>query len=790
MASTGVMAAPAGSTDSIKALVQRLLPNEYHNAFDFQLVNTLTPPTADVKYDLFRVTDKNDTAGNRILIEGTTLSALTRGLKYYLEEGAQVTVEWSGNRLKELPKIPPPAPAGGQTQGSFVPHRYYTNVVSFGYQFPFWSWKRWEKEIDWMALNGVNMIPAYVGQEYVFREFYRSLNLTDEEIGNHFTGPAFAPWQRMGNVQGSWTGQLLNISKSDEVAYKFKFIDEQWALQQLILARLGELGVNPLLPAFQGFVPKELPSKFPNSVFKKTSGWSNFPNDIDEVTVVHHTDPLFAELQSKFLTLQDQLNGGHRSKYYMLDLFNEVIPDCSTAECLTAITAAVTKSLQAIDKDAVWVSQGWFLGTTWWLQPGFAEGYFKGIADTNGKTLFFDLIAEVYPVWPSTDGFYGNDFGWSLLNNFGTAQGLFGNLPRILKDPGLVYNQYKQNFKAIGITNEGIYNNEFLYDSVFDIAWRDPNTVIDAKTHLEQYVRRRYGPAKATPTVQAAFDKYLSTVWNTTQHSNSRSFIERPPALVMKREGVWMPTVVWYNKTTFVEAWEGLVSAALWEQNGSISDSWKFDLVDATREVLLFNVFPAVHESLVAAYEAKDLGKVRQYGQQLLALVRDSDRVLNTSPYFSLSTFIGDSRKAIDPTGRLGDAVKFTQPGLTKASYQRYLEADVKTIFTWWGPSGTGHDLPDYASKQWGGLLNSYYYPRWQMFVQHLEEAVKNNKAFDEDAYTAQRLQFEAKWLARPWGTQPGETLSTNGQETTEVVRETYHKYRALAYKAAATGKA
>ncbi|KAG0221558.1 hypothetical protein BGW41_006683 [Actinomortierella wolfii] len=781
------MAAPIGNTAGVQALVKRLLPANYHNAFEFQLVDSLTPPTPDNKFDIFRVSNK---AGSGILIEGTTVSALTRGLKFYLEEAAQVTVEWSGNRLNELPASPPAVPGGSQTRGSFVPHRYYTNVVSFGYQFPYWSWKRWEQEIDWMALNGVNMVPAYVGQEYVFREFYRSLNLTDEEIGNYFTGPSFAPWQRMGNIQGSWNHQLLNISQSTENTYKFKYIDEQWALQQLILARLGELQISPLLPTFQAFVPKELPSKFPGTVFKKTAGWENFPAYLGEVTYVEQTEPLYAELQAKFLQLQDKLNGGHRSKYYLLDLFNELKPDCTTADCLAAITSAVTKSLQTVDKDAVWVMQGWFMTSPWW-EPHLSEGYFKGIRDAGASALIFDLAAEVFPGWGDTRGFYGTDFGWSLLNNFGTAQGLFGNLPRILTDPFKAYHEYKSNFKAIGVTAEGIYNNEYLYDAVLDLAWVDPNVPIDAKSHLEQYVQRRYGPAKATAPVLDAFDKLSKTVWNNApQMANSRSFVERPPALDMVVTGPWMPTVVWYNKTTFLEAWEGLVRSALWEQNSQISPSWKFDLVDTTREALLFTVFPAIHESLVAAYKAKDLNKVREYGQKLLQLVRDTDTVLNTSPYFSLNTFIGDSHKAVDPTGRLGDFVRFDQPGLTKSSYQRFMESNVKTIFTWWGVTGIGHNLPDYASKQWGGMLSSYYYPRWELFVQHLETAVRTNTDFDDAAFTTQRLRLEAAWQARPWGTRPGETLTTNGQESTEVVRELYHKYRDLAFKVAAGGKA
>ena len=42
------------------------------------------------------------------------------------------------------------------------------NVCTFGYSYAHWDWKRWEREIDWMALNGINMPLAFVGYLLVF----------------------------------------------------------------------------------------------------------------------------------------------------------------------------------------------------------------------------------------------------------------------------------------------------------------------------------------------------------------------------------------------------------------------------------------------------------------------------------------------------------------------------------------------------------------------------------------------------------------------------------------------
>ena len=39
--------------------------------------------------------------------------------------------------------------------------------------FAWWDWKRWEKEIDWMALQGINLPLAFTGQEAIWQKVFR-----------------------------------------------------------------------------------------------------------------------------------------------------------------------------------------------------------------------------------------------------------------------------------------------------------------------------------------------------------------------------------------------------------------------------------------------------------------------------------------------------------------------------------------------------------------------------------------------------------------------------------------
>lgn len=76
----------------------------------------------------------------------------------------------------------------------FCRFRYYQNVCTSSYSFAWWQWSHWEKHLDWMALNGINLALAFVGQEAVWQRVYQRLGLSQQDINEHFAGPAFFAW--------------------------------------------------------------------------------------------------------------------------------------------------------------------------------------------------------------------------------------------------------------------------------------------------------------------------------------------------------------------------------------------------------------------------------------------------------------------------------------------------------------------------------------------------------------------------------------------------------------------
>ncbi|KAG0263633.1 hypothetical protein BGZ95_003754, partial [Linnemannia exigua] len=554
----------------LEDLVKRLLPEPYHTHFHFKLRVDLTTNSETNVHDTFRLYNLRrrhtaTAARGKVAIEGVTLSALGAGLNHYLKHVCKVELTWSGDRFDQLPVVPPliPAEAGvdGIVRASFVPWRYYMNVVTFGYSFAFWDWNRWQRELDWMMLNGINMVLAMAGQEYVVREFYENLGLRRKDIDSFLAGPAFMPWQRMGNIQGA------------------------------IMQRMQAFNITPIMPSFQGFVPRKLPEMYPNSTFVTASNWNQM-GKFSQVTALLPTEPLFTTLSKQFIQLQRKmymdmgidLDVGAAENFYLLDLYNEMQPSCTDPACLQAISAGVMRAMKAADPKAIWTMQGWFLVHLYPWQPPQNVAFFDGIKQVNGgrDAFVIDLNSEVMPVWERTDGFYGTSWGWSMLDNFGGGQGLYGTLPSLLKEPFRGYQQRAKSMRGMGITMEGIENNEYLYQLVLDIPWQSveatyPDNYAPAvtaakhgayslkqealrgKTHLEEFIKRRYGPDHTTPAMLKAWTTLSQTVWDcrTKQDSQSKTYLDNAPRLDMVKDG-FMRTVMWYDQNKVVAAWKQL----------------------------------------------------------------------------------------------------------------------------------------------------------------------------------------------------------------------------------------
>ncbi|KAG6514212.1 hypothetical protein ZIOFF_024557 [Zingiber officinale] len=110
-------------------------------------------------------------------IQGTTGVELSAGLHWYLKHWCWAHISWEksgGLQLLSVPKAEslPRVPPSGVFVQRPVPWSYYQNAVTSSYSYAWWGWERWEKEIDWMALQGINLPLAFNGQEAIWKKVF------------------------------------------------------------------------------------------------------------------------------------------------------------------------------------------------------------------------------------------------------------------------------------------------------------------------------------------------------------------------------------------------------------------------------------------------------------------------------------------------------------------------------------------------------------------------------------------------------------------------------------------
>jgi alpha-N-acetylglucosaminidase len=666
-----------------------------------------------------------ESVADRIVLRGNNGVAVASALYFYIREIAHGQITWNGSNLN----LPAPLPKTERIRReSPYALRYYLNYCTFNYSMSWWDWKRWEREIDWMALHGINMPLAITGQEFIWYEVYRELGFSDADLADFFTGPAYFAWFWMGNID-AWGGPLPT-----------SWMKSHRDLQIKILKRQRELGMRPVLPAFTGHVPPSFKRYFPNAMLKQT----NWGNGFADTYILDSEDPMFAVIGEKFLLAQTHHFG--TDHFYSADTFNENEPPSDDPEFLSALSRRVYQGMKKADKDAIWVMQGWlfYSDRKFWQAPQV-----KALLDAvpDDKMIILDLATEIEPVWKRTEAFHGKPWIWNMLHNFGGNVSMFGRMEGVASGPAAAMKDTAAGtMKGIGLTMEAIEQNPVLYELMTDHTWSSEPINLDQ--WLPKYVRNRYG----VPDSHAvrAWEVLRMTVYNGKAiRDGAESILVARPTLNTERR--WAKTKLNYEPKELLPAWDEFEKAI---PASSQSEGFRYDLVDVTRQVLA-NYALVLHGQVVAAYESKDGDALTRAETAFIQLLEDMDRLLATQPDFILGRWIREARSHGENRNE-------------KDLYER----NARNLITLWGDQNNG--LHEYSCRQWSGLINGFYKPRWEKFFQVLNESLKKGTSANVEKFESEIRNWEWNWVnshdeysAEPIGS------------PIEEVKSVYGKYRA-----------
>jgi len=220
------------------------------------------------------------------------------------------------------------------------------------------------------------------------------------------------------------------------------------------------------------------------------------------------------------------------------------------------------------------------------------------------------------------------------------------------------------------------------------------------------------------------------------------------PGPDVKSASTWGTIQRKYDPAVLVEAWQLLLRAV--DTFGKLP-TFQYDLIDVTRQVL-GNLGSWQYQQIVRALRTRDSGAVKHETGLFLEIILDQDGLLATQQEFLLGKWISEAR-GFGPT--LAD--------------KDLLEQNARTLVTVWGAEFPAQSLHDYSNREWSGLLKSFYYERWKLWIDAQIRGLlsPSPEPIDwfkwEEAWTHQRNTFpstpagdsigEARWIAEKYST-------------------------------------
>ena len=664
--------------------------------------------------------------GDKILIKGSTLSALTMGLGWYLNNIAHINIAWNSLNEKTVSGAPYadlsdlPVPTGEETHSADAKYRYYLNTCTFGYSMTSWTWKRWQQEIDWMALHGINMPLQLVGLEEVWRTFLtmedgngkRKYGYTDEAAKAFVAGPAFIAWWAMNNLEG-WGGTAAG-SKSgyDNLAGAGGVQDDAWYARQKelagkIVSAQRALGMQPVLPGWSGMVPTNFATK---SGYATRGNGGNWAGDFVRPLLLSVNNANYADIAADYYACLEEVMG--ESQYYSMDPFHEG-GGAGTMADYEALYAA----METAKPGSQWVIQQWQWSDT---------QKYSLTAVPAGKLVVLDLFSDGSPAFDGYNGYAPQDAVFCAIPNFGGRSGLMGRLQNVTDNYFKFKGKYS-SIKGIGTAPEAIEQTPVTYDLIYQLPWMGSKP--DVAAWVDNYAYARYG--KNNSIVKEAWSLLRQGPLN-----YGADGIQGPvedvwaarPNLSANPASFWGKTmnnaIGTYNKDRhqmLIDAVYKLIDQEdeLALTDGSVYKSnYLYDLVEFGGAVMADYAYYLLKG--IADAKGSDDALYQARKNAFLQLILDMDAFRGTNLNFRLGKWTQEARDAADEV-----------EGATTATPDWYEYNNARTILTTWSSPGT--NLNDYSYRSWQGLLKDFYYKRWKHY-------------FDNDCTNGEYKYFEWNW--------------------------------------------
>ncbi|KAK8830825.1 hypothetical protein WA577_003530, partial [Blastocystis sp. JDR] len=476
--------------------------------------------------------------------------------------------------------------------------------------------------------------------------------------------------------------------------------------------------------------------------------------------------------------------------------------------------------------------EGWtFRWESYWT-PDRIKAFLDGV-DVKDMVVF-DMNSEYLPQYKKIAA-TGKRFIFGILPNYGSQNGLYGNVWGSVKGPQEARAEFPDLMVGIGTFMEGINENYIVYDSFYEMGWRKEMDVFD---WVEHYSDWRYGK---NAKLRLAWRQLMDTVYSPSQ-GGGHSVMAYEPRLNQR------------SRPTYIDV--SLESLRLYQaaakEMETLSNAFRYDYVDLAREVMV-DLFAETNMMLRVALDrciimekeflvakdtdspGSDLGRVGDCGeghpkkcdpQELIKLCEQTPDCVgfNMNGYLKSNTDTKTPCPGIDLYYRKSSfnnakcastmrSMLKVMPAIIKDTDRILGTSDSFLLGTWlrdarrkakevggdasnflfnaknqitlWGPHG---EINDYSTRQWNGVVGDYQYVRWTEYLKTVAKCVFANATLDLGDYHERMMKFGLAW-AYDDAKQYIEKAEGNFLEVGQYLLEHYfHRSGEFAYHSDMTG--
>lgn len=580
-----------------------------------------------------------------------------------------------------------------------------------------WDWERWENEIDFMAMNGVNMPLTVVGTEAVWFKTMLDLGIKQELALACISGPSF------------WGWQLYNCFDGYFPQIKRETVEKRIELGKKIFEREKKLGMSPLMHGYSGYISNNFIKAKIRVRGSKTDEWCMFPSRYHVLA----SDSNFHRFGSLYYRNLKLLIG--EGTYFLADPFSVHPPVRQNSAFLAGVGTAIYKLISAQNENAVWVIHS----------SSLKKPFLSAVP--KGKLLVIDG-SELY----KEEGTENVDFILSTSFNSGDVTAIHGDFEAVAN------RKISENIVGLGAFSDGAYCNEAFRQFSFAALSGEQK----ADEWLEKYVKNRY--KTNSPAAKEAMQLLKNSCWRSGQHQREHgsAVCTRPSTLLRHTSIGDCGCDIGYDISDVFRAAQKLLEA-----EGKTYE-YELDVCDVLRQALS-DLANAVCKRALEGYKTKNVALFEENTNLFLGLIDDMDRLMMTKKEFALPHYLGlaasfGSSKEESDNFEINVLAQMTLFGPMKDNVL------YDTCWKEWGGS-----LKTFYGKRWRAFFE-YLAANFKKLRRIPEKT--NKQVFDRDTYLGSEFGARLSKVERQWITEYSPEFDLVGKENTlAVAKELVAKY-------------